>query len=143
MKIRKCREKDLQEIQEIEEKSFEHPYSEETFQLFQNSDYFLVAEIKEDQLGGYIIGEERQEYSLIVSLAVRPSHRRKGIGSSLIQELRKKMNNNRFLLVVRKSNNVAQRFYQSMGFSEKGIIEDYYQNDEDGIVMESSYPNSH
>ncbi|MBS3782745.1 MAG: ribosomal protein S18-alanine N-acetyltransferase [Candidatus Thermoplasmatota archaeon] len=135
MLIRKCVEEDLEKILEIEEKSFEYPYSRGIFEDFLSSDFFLLAE-EDSTIFGYILAEAREEDGVIVSIAVLPGHRLQGVGTSLMEEVQKRMDVKRFFLIVRESNRGAQIFYDKLGFSKITRIEDYYQNDEDGILMQ-------
>ncbi len=135
MLIRKCEEEDLEKILVIERTSFDYPYSREIFEDYVNSDYFIVAE-QDSKIIGYVLGEEREEEGVIVSIAVSPAHRLRGVGTSLMKKIQRKMDVNRFFLIVRESNREAKIFYDKLGFSKITKIEDYYQKDEDGILMQ-------
>jgi len=122
---------------EIERTSFDYPYSREIFEDNLNSDFFIVAE-EDSTVIGYILGEEREDEGVIVSLAVSPDHRLQGVGTSLMKKVQRKMDVNRYFLIVRDSNREAQIFYDRLGFSKITKIKDYYQNDEDGILMQKA-----
>ncbi len=135
MLIRKCEEGDLEKISKIERKSFEYPYSREVFEDYISNDFFLLAE-KDSTIIGYILAEEREGGGVIVSIAVSPDYRLQGVGTTLMEEVLKKMDVQRFFLIVRVSNKEAQMFYEKLGFTKITKIGDYYQNDEDGILMQ-------
>jgi len=137
MLIRKCENEDLEEVLEIEKNSFEYPYSREIFKDYLSTDFFIVAE-EDSTIIGYILGEKREDEGVIVSIAVSPEYRLQGVGTSLMEEIQRKMDVNRFFLIVRESNREAQIFYDKFGFSKIMRIEDYYQNDEDGILMQKA-----
>ncbi len=137
MLIRKCEEKDIDQILKIERKSFEYPYSQEIFKDYISNDFFLLAE-EDSKVIGYILAEKREVDGVIVSIAVSPDYRLQGIGTSLMEKVLKEMNVRRFFLIVRESNQGAQIFYDNLGFSKITKLEDYYQNDEDGILMQKS-----
>ncbi|MEF8833021.1 MAG: ribosomal protein S18-alanine N-acetyltransferase [Candidatus Thermoplasmatota archaeon] len=134
MLIRKCEEEDLEKILEIERKSFEYPYSREIFEDYISNNFFLLAE-EDSKIIGYILAEEREGDGVIISIAVSPDQRLKGIGTSLMEEVLNKMDVERFFLIVRISNEEAQMFYDKLDFTKITKIEEYYQNDEDGILM--------
>jgi ribosomal-protein-alanine N-acetyltransferase len=140
VKIRKFQLSDMKELLEIEKFSFpKSPYSETTFLGWYEmaKDTFLVAEI-EKKIVGYIIGFTGSEVGIIVSIAVDPNFRRKGIGTKLWEELLELFKSNHVKvarLEVRKSNLIAQKFYEKLGFKKIGIIRGYYENGEDAIVM--------
>jgi len=135
MLIRKCEKEDIEKILEIEQKSFEYPYSREIFEDYISNEFFLLAE-EDSKIIGYILAERREEDGVIVSIAVSPDNRLQGIGTSLMEAIQKKMKVRRFFLIVRESNRGAQIFYDNLGFSKITKIDNYYQNDEDGILMQ-------
>jgi len=135
--IRKVVEKDLDAIQEIERHSFRRPYPsgflKTLFTLY--SDHFLLAE-KKGQPVGYILATHNHDSGHIISLAVLPLVRRKGIGKKLVTVLLKTFTNlgiTTVRLEVRKSNTSAQQFYKKLGFNFSYQIENYYIDD-DGLV---------
>jgi ribosomal-protein-alanine N-acetyltransferase len=73
----------------------------------------------------------------LISLAVRPDSRRKGLGEALLVELEKRLSKERPLrLEVRKSNLAAIQLYSKRGFTKTGLAEGYYGDGEDAIIME-------
>ncbi|MDP8003422.1 MAG: ribosomal-protein-alanine N-acetyltransferase [Caldisphaera sp.] len=75
----------------------------------------------------------------VISIAVLPEYRKKGIGSMLLNEAinRMKLNYNveAVYLEVRVSNNEAINLYKKYGFEEVRIINEYYRDGEDAYVM--------
>ncbi len=132
--IRTCSVKDIERILEIEYDSFEHPYPEYVFQEYLDSDLFLLAE-NEDDIIGYIISDVRENEGIIISIAVDTSFRRKGVGKRLIDKTIEKLSTEYIVLTVRVSNESAQKFYKELDFEELYVINEYYDNDEDAIVM--------
>lgn len=128
--IRKFEKRDLRDILEIERNAFpKSSYDTSTFLYLCAAypDLFLVYE--EQKVIGYVISDSTGH---IISIAVHPHHRRKGVGTKLIKETLKKTRRAR--VEVRASNKVAQAFYRKLGFVETGIIPLYY-GDEDALVM--------
>ncbi len=80
-----------------------------------------------------LVGEDAH----IVTLAVTPNERRRGVGSllmvSLIERAREHGARN-LTLEVRRSNDAAQDLYRRFGFEEVGLRRDYYRT-EDAVVM--------
>ncbi|MGB2727873.1 MAG: ribosomal protein S18-alanine N-acetyltransferase [Halobacteriota archaeon] len=132
--IRKFRRSDLEEILRIEEKAFpKSPYDGFIFLHYASAypDNFMVYEDKGQSLiVGYIIFHPEGH---IVSIAVHPAYRRKGIGTELVAVVLKVTKGNASV-EVRASNEVAKAFYKHSGFSLRTIIPDYY-GDEDALVM--------
>lgn len=87
---------------------------------------------KKEKALGYIIFSEDGH---IISIAVHPQHRKKGIGSQLLQRVLKTPHSKKAWAEVRRSNQGAQGFYSKMGFQITGMIQNYY-GDEDALIME-------
>ncbi len=124
---------DLAAILQIENQSFpKSPYDANTFlNLYSRyQETFLVYTNKElspkEEILGYIIFSRDGH---ILSIAVHPQHRRKGIASQLIQRAMKIPRLKKLWAEVRKSNRGAQAFYLRMGFKTVGVIPNYYGND--------------
>ena len=139
--IRDMKESDLDRIMEIEEKSFNPPWSREAFLLELTKNLlakYIVAEV-DGQVVGYggiwlIIDEGH-----VTNIAVDEEYRGKGIGSKILEgliQICRERNMTAMTLEVRKSNVVAQSLYRKYGFKEYGIRKGYYQdNNEDAIIM--------
>ena len=131
---------DIKNVLEVENKSFTIPWHEESFvqELTNNLALYLVAKI-EGKAVGYVGVWKILNEGHITNIAVHPDYRNNGIGKALISELLLlciKEGINAFTLEVRKSNVIAQEFYQKMGFIEEGIRKKYYSdNNEDAIIM--------
>lgn len=109
---------------------------------------FLVAE-ENGEIVGYIMC--RIEFGLsdfgfsglikkghIVSVAVTPQHRRKGIGQALIVEALDGMRSygaKQCFLEVRITNDPAINLYKKLGFKITRTIHGYYADGEDAYVM--------
>jgi len=85
--------------------------------------------------GFWIMADEAH----IISLAVRETHRRQGIGELLLVatiDLAAQLNARIITLEVRASNTAALRLYGKYGFTQEGLRRAYYiDNKEDGILM--------
>jgi ribosomal-protein-alanine N-acetyltransferase len=135
--------RDLEELLEIEKFSFpKSPYDKKTFLMWYNvaKEGFFVARI-DKKIVGYIIGYKNGKTGVLVSIATHPEFRGKGIGTKLWERLVQFFNESgvkKVKLQVRKSNFVAQKFYENLGFKKAGIKKGYYENGEDAISMELS-----
>ncbi len=129
-----CSENDINQVFEIENECFECPYPKHVFKDYLGSELFLVAE-NEEKVVGYIISDVRENEGVIISIAVDPDFQRQGIGKRLIQKTIENLCTEYIVLTVRVSNNKAQQFYENLGFKRFYLINNYYSNDEDAIVM--------
>ncbi|HWQ53818.1 MAG TPA: ribosomal protein S18-alanine N-acetyltransferase [Bryobacteraceae bacterium] len=72
--------------------------------------------------------------SELLNLAVDPGHRRKGLGTALLQDLRQRHPGAVFL-EVRESNSAARMLYKSFGFRDLGRRPGYYQDPPEAAVV--------
>ncbi|MGX6978203.1 ribosomal protein S18-alanine N-acetyltransferase [Vagococcus elongatus] len=101
---------------------------------------YLVAEYKKELIGFAGI---RIEGSVghITNVAVTKKFQRKGLGTCFIHRL---LDFARYhqcetvILEVKESNVDAQKLYEQLGFLSMKVKKSYYNNNEDGIVMELS-----
>jgi len=136
--LRRCKEKDLNQVLQIERICFKHPYDYFTFLYFlmKEPEGFYVAE-ENGCIVGYVISSVRGSKGTIISIAVILEFRRKGIGSKLMKEsldfLSKRVDH--VELQVKINNIEAISFYRKFGFEEIGLIPNYYPDGEDALVM--------
>ena len=71
----------------------------------------------------------------IMNLYVNEEERRKGIATSLMEEMIKTEDYSRIMLEVNENNNEAMRLYSKLGFKEISLRERYYGEDT-AIIME-------
>ncbi|MBS7643589.1 ribosomal protein S18-alanine N-acetyltransferase [Candidatus Bathyarchaeota archaeon] len=138
--IRTIKTRDMPRIYEIERLSFKEPYPPAYLDDLASyaSDTFLVVE-ENSQVLGYVIATIEANYlGHIISIAVHPEHRRKGLGKLLMKNIidllaRKGVSTIR--LEVRRGNVVAQRLYKKFGFNLAYVIGGYYSDGEDALVF--------
>jgi ribosomal-protein-alanine N-acetyltransferase len=141
LRIREFTPVDLNAILSLEKECFDKDaFDKDIFlEFYETEPYgFLVGEYN-DKLIGYVIISTRRNTrnGEIISIAVSPEYRKRGIGSSLLKkslEVLKSKNVENVRLIVRKSNMIAQNFYRKHKFEEVEFIKNYYKN-EDGIIM--------
>ncbi len=143
MRIRPLTFLDLEQIYEVEVSSFEFPYSKLTLLgwTILHSDTSVVA-VEDGKVVGYCIAAlEKKGNTLrghILSVAVRPEYRGKGIGKRMLMEVEnilKKKGAEYVYLEVEENNVAARRLYESLGYKEAGKIERYYPWGANAIVM--------
>ena len=116
------------------------PWSEKAFMdsLSQKEALFLVAE-EEDRVLGYIGIYLSFEEGEITNVSVDSSSRNKGVGSELVEQLKKEAQargTEKIFLEVRVSNEPAIRLYEKQGFEQVGCRKNFYEKPrEDAWVM--------
>lgn len=140
LNIRKARYGDIPALHRVEQVSFTERYPmsflEEIYMTYPNS--FLVAEIN-GVIVGYVIAVLRTpSVGHILSVAVAPAYRRRGIGRRLVEAAISSLERRgarEVRLEVRVSNKPAQSLYHSLGFKTTGIIPWYYRDGEAAYSM--------
>ena len=114
--------------------------------------------VVDEQMVGFIGADVRSSESLawIATIGVLPAHRRQGIGGALLETCETVLGGgdplgggnpagergnstpkvSRVRLTVRKSNQTAINLYEGCGYQKIGLWPAYYQDKEDGVVME-------
>ena len=144
IRIRDLKPGDMKAILDIEYRSFKDPYPLSLLNHLYNlhPDGFLVAELGE-KVVGYVIGVVRWgSTGHVLAIAVDPAYRRHGVGSALIVNMLNRLREKgakQVRLEVRVSNQVAQQFYQKLGFIQREIVPAYYSDGEAAIVMVYSF----
>jgi len=141
--VRRVTPLDIPAIVEIEKEGFSDPWDQQV--LVEALTYFpttYFVAISEGRVAGFIIGamEDTGEniYGHIANLAVSRQYRNRGIGRLLVSRLEHQCIlelGTGIQLEVRVSNTAAQRFYRTLGYHDLFIIDRYYANGEDAIVM--------
>jgi ribosomal-protein-alanine N-acetyltransferase len=93
--------------------------------------------------GGMILGRVAADEAEVLTLAVVPAARRRGIGAALLRaamtratELGSKV----MFLEVAVTNRAARNLYAGHGFAEAGLRHRYYVDGTDALVLRSSLP---
>lgn len=133
---------DMKEVLDIENRSFDYPWSEADFinYLRQRNCMGMVADCG-DKISGYMIYELHKTRLHLLNFAVDYDFRRCRVGSAMVQKLINKLHINtyrdRILLEVRETNLDAQLFFRSLGFVYRNTFRNYYSDtDEDAYLME-------
>ncbi|MEM2760031.1 MAG: ribosomal protein S18-alanine N-acetyltransferase [Nitrososphaerales archaeon] len=148
--IRRCEREDLSPVIEINMTTLPEHYSDYFFEsiLKELPEAFIVAEL-DRKIIGYIMCKVEYGFSNfrklgfvkkghVVSVAVLPEHRCKGVGKALMQEgmtgmISRKVDE--IYLEVRVSNEAAVKLYEELGFQVKSKIRGYYRDGEDAYLM--------
>jgi ribosomal-protein-alanine N-acetyltransferase len=138
--IREMSLDDLDDVMEIEKKSFVSPWTKRFFEEALISPISVNLVMKKDsETLGYIILYSVADEAHILNIAVHPSHRGKGCASSLIQYVLgyfERKGVHEFFLEVREGNMAAIRLYKRFGFEKIGKRKKYYtETNEDALVM--------
>jgi len=133
--------RDMPEVLQAEQESFEYAWTEEDFLkcLRQRNCIGMVAEHGE-KVVGFMIYELHKAKLHILNFAVHPSWRRHGVGGQMVAKLISKLSSHRrtsITLEVRETNLAAQVFFGKQGFRAQRVLRSFYEDSgEDAFLME-------
>ncbi len=137
------READLPAVMDVARAGLPRPWSEAVWreELASRFGLYLVLE-EEDEISGFVGVQRVADEAHVMTLAVRPGMRRRGLGRALLRAALAApafADARRVHLEVRPSNVAARALYASLGFVETGVRKDYY-GDEDALLMTLHLP---
>ena len=140
-RVRKAQPRDLSSVIEVEWQSFGereayHPWVFIEI-LSLAPELFIVAECN-NEVVGYAMGLPEGEHCHLISIAVAPDMRRRGLGRRLLREFEeacRKLGLKKVKLEVKETNVAAINLYLSEGYIVGGRIKRYYPDGVDALVM--------
>ena len=138
--VRRLRPEELDGILKVEQASFgKDAYDRNLFAnyLQRDGELFLVVE-RGKEICGYSIAVVRGDRAELVSIAVDPKSRRKGVGRALLASTLRRLSRRgvtRVSLTVRPENEPARALYESYGFVKWRKVPGYYEDGTDGVRM--------
>jgi ribosomal-protein-alanine N-acetyltransferase len=133
--------RDMPEVLQTEQESFEYAWTEEDFLrcLRQRNCIGMVAE-QGERVVGFMIYELHKAKLHILNFAVHPSWRRLGVGAQMVAKLISKLSSHRrtrITLEVRETNLEAQLFFKTQGFKGVKVMRSFYEDSgEDAFLMQ-------
>ena len=143
VKICPCPTEAVPYVAAIEKATFSDPWSEESLLGMTDSVFHhLLCATEDGEVCGYLASSSVAGENEILRIAVSGSHRRRGIGASLLDSFikeRAEEGDSEFFLEVRASNAPAIGLYTSRGFEVCGKRANYYRcPTEDAVLMRCS-----
>ncbi len=131
---------DASAIARISRASFPDPWPEGLFhnQLRRRETRTWVARDARKGVVGYVLGWRVLDEVQVLSLAVDPSSRRRGVGRALLNAYLETLRSEgvrEITLEVRASNSVAHEFYREFGFEVQGARPRYYPGGETAVLL--------
>ena len=133
--------RDMPEVLQTEQQSFEYAWTEEDFLrcLRQRNCIGMVAE-QGEKVVGFMIYELHKAKLHILNFAVNPGFRRSHVGCQMVSKLISKLSSHRrtrITLEVRETNLGAQLFFRAQGFRAVRVMRSYYEDSgEDAFLMQ-------
>ena len=139
---------DAHAMARIHKQSFAHPWDENALRhLMDKREVLALAAFEPPhEMSGFIITRLAADEGEILTIAIAPSHRRKGVGVELMAhalELSYLRGAARIFLEVAENNKAAIALYRHFGFEETGRRKAYYpqgqlrkrKQPEDALIM--------
>ena len=103
-------------------------------------DVIKLKAVENGEMIGFIAGDPRSSEAAtwIATIGVHPRYQRRGIGRALLRACEERAKYPRMKLTVRMSNQGAIALYEKEGYRSVDIWKRYYNDGEDGLVMEKS-----
>jgi ribosomal-protein-alanine N-acetyltransferase len=133
--------RDMPEVLQTEQESFEFAWTEEDFLrcLRQRNCIGMVAE-QGEKVVGFMIYELHKAKLHILNFAVHPGCRRHGVGAQMVAKLISKLSSHRrtrITLEVRETNLTAQLFFRHEGFKALKVLRSFYEDSgEDAYLLQ-------
>ena len=133
--------RDMPEVLQTEQESFEYSWTEEDFLrcLRQRNCIGMVAE-QGEKVVGFMIYELHKAKLHILNFAVHPLCRRSGVGAQMVAKLISKLSSHRrtrITLEVRETNLAAQLFFRAQGFKAVRVLRSFYEDSgEDAYLLQ-------
>ena len=133
--------RDMPEVLQTEQASFEFAWTEEDFLrcLRQRNCIGMVAE-QGEKVVGFMIYELHKSKLHILNFAVHPGFRRLGVGAQMVAKLISKLSSHRrtrITLEVRETNLAAQLFFRAQDFRAVKVLRTFYEDSgEDAFLMQ-------
>ena len=139
--FRAMQESDLPAVMEIENKSYEFPWTEGIFSDCLANGYLAMLYIHQQHIQAYSVAQYVLDECHLLNLCVKQGARNRGLGTKMVRQMMSQARNNdigSIFLEVRVTNLAAVHLYEKLGFNEIGIRRDYYpasKGREDALVL--------
>lgn len=134
---------DLDCVMAIEKEVFDYPWSREEFVIAgrQGNCASMVAE-RNNEVVGYMVYELHKDRIELLNIAVRPRSQRLGVGATLIERLKAKLDPQRRHKIgceLRERNLDGQLFFRQAGFVCTAIVPGWYSVEEESIAYRMEF----
>jgi ribosomal-protein-alanine N-acetyltransferase len=105
-------------------------------------DIVRLKAVEDGEMVGFVAGDPRPSngFAWIATIGVDPRYQRRGIGRALLRACEQQLRLPSVRLTVRMSNGPAIRLYEQEGYRTIDIWKNYYNDGEDGVIMEKPLP---
>ena len=142
--IREARLDDLEQIEHLERECFPEPWSRRLIESeLVAHDRINLVWSEGDSILGYVLAMQVLDDLHINKIGTTAQARRRGVAGSLmaaVAAIARDRGGRLISLEVRRTNEPARVFYESLGFSIEYVRRNYYPSGEDALVMSRAIP---
>lgn len=132
LRLRKMVPRDMHAVMEIEQTSFEVPWSYQDFLLMREVEEIrmvVATRAEDDKILGYLVYAEMLRVLRVENMAVHSLWRKFGVGTLLMSHLATRLSRagrSAIVTEVRERNVVAQCFLRDIGFNYAGTLPNHF-----------------
>lgn len=147
MNIRRARDGDFADLAHLHRISFAEAWNEQALKNLVASGATASVAEREGRIAGFILFRTASDEAEILTIAVAPDARLKGVGQALVREAAHaaaQVGATRLFLEVGANNAAASALYARLGFAQAGHRKGYYRTPgdapEDALILAVSLP---
>lgn len=143
MKIRDATIRDLTAMADIHARAFAQPWNGSALGALMDGPGVFALLAEQEEPCAFILIRVAVDEAEVLTLAVGPDARRKGLASGLLEEAAHRAKENgaaRLFLEVAMGNVPARGLYGKYGFDEVGLRRGYYEDGDDALTLASVLP---
>lgn len=143
MTIRSAAPHDLAALADLHARAFARAWDELAMKSLLNGQGVFALVAEEDDLAGFILARVAADETEILSVAISPDRRQRGLASQLLEQACHRATGEgavRIFLEVAAANLPARNLYKKYGFREVGQRKAYYEDGDDALVLSAALP---
>lgn len=143
MTIRPATPRDLAALADLHARAFARAWDELAMKNLLDGRGVFALVAQEDDLNGFILARVAADETEILSVAISPDMRQRGLASQLLERACHRATGEgavRIFLEVAAANQPARNLYEKYGFREVGRRKAYYEGGDDALVLSAGLP---
>jgi ribosomal-protein-alanine N-acetyltransferase len=143
MTIRAATSQDISRLSDLHARAFAQGWDRAAMESLLEGKGVFALLFEEHDLDAFLMARVVADETEILSLAVRPDARRRGLASGLLAQAAEQagaMGAIRMFLEVAATNLPARNLYEKHGFREVGVRKAYYEDGGDALVLAARLP---
>jgi ribosomal-protein-alanine N-acetyltransferase len=143
MTIRLASAQDLPALADLHARAFAQAWRAESLKSLMSGPGVFGFVAEDDEACGFILVRLAADETEILTIAVGPGRRKRGLASALLDHAARDMRMRgaaRMFLEVGAQNTPARNLYEKYGFREVGRRKAYYENGDDALVLSAGLP---